>query len=165
MAIIGRTKLKSHYHVECYGPTGNKKWEEHGDNIVVNTGLDHSLSIITVTTHVTGWSVGLTATAAVFAAGDTMLSHAGWTEVTNYTPTRRPAYTPGAISAQSVDNSAAKAAFTMTAATTIGGAFMTSKVTKAGTSGILYGGATFAARTVAINDVVNVTITCGAEVT
>ena len=163
MVNVGMLKPRNIYEIECIGPTGNLKWREGGKNIVVNQGLDHSLSIITATAHVAAWHVGLTATAASFAAADTLASHAGWTEITPYTGDRK-AFTAGAISSQSVDNSASKASFAITtAATTIGGAFMCS--VSSGTAGILYGGATIAARAVANGDTVNVTITCGAEVT
>lgn len=158
-------KFRNTYLVECYGPTGNKKWGEKSDNIVVNAGLDHALSIITVTAHAAGWAVGLMATAATIAAGDTMGSHAGWVEITPYSNSNRPTYTAGAISAQSVDNSGAVAAFTINAATTVGGAFLTDDLTKGSAVGLLYGGATIGARAVENGDTVNVTITCGAEVT
>ena len=162
MANLG-VRMRNRYEIECIGPTGNLKWKEDGKNLVVNQGLDHALSIITVTAHVTTWYVGLTATAAVFAGADTLASHAGWTEIPTTTAAARQPYVAGAISSQSVDNSSSKASFSILAATTIGGAFMCSA--SDGTSGILYGGATIAARTVANGDTVNVTITCGAEVT
>ena len=163
MARLGSIKPRNIYEIECIGPTGNLKWRESGKNLVVNEGLNHSLAIITVTAHVAAWHVGLTATAAVFAAGDTLASHTGWTEITPYTGDRKT-YVPGAISSQSVDNSSNKASFAVTtAATTVGGAFLCSVST--GTAGILYGGATIAARAIANGDTVNVTITCGAEVT
>ncbi len=165
MTRIGAVKQRNRYILECYGPTGNKKWEESSHNIVVNAGLDHSLSIITASAHITNWFVGLTATAAVFAGADTMGSHAGWVEVQAYSEGVRQTYTAGGISAQSVSNTAAKAAFSINAATTVGGAFMCDNNTKGGGTGLLYGGATIAARIVANGDTVNVTITCGAEVT
>lgn len=158
-------RYSNKYVIECYGPTGNKKWEEKGTNLVVNKGLDHALCIITATAHVAAWYVGLTATAAAFVATDSATGHTGWTEVQTYSEGVRPTYIPGAIAAQSVDNSANKAAFSINGTTTIGGAFMISDNTKGGAVGILYGGATIAARSVANGDTVNVTITCGAEVT
>lgn len=163
MANIGSIKPRNEYIIECIGPTGNLKWREGGKNLVVNEGLDHSLSIITVTANVSAWYVGLTATAASFADSDTLASHSGWAEITPYTGDRQ-AFVAGSISSQSVDNSASPASFSVTnAATTVGGAFMCSAST--GTGGILYGGATIAARAVVNGDTVNVTITCGAEVT
>ena len=162
---LSSVKYRNKYVIECIGPTGNLKWREDGRNLVVNKGLDHALSIITATAHVSAWYVGLTATAAVFAATDSATGHTGWTEVQSYSEAVRQTYTPGAISAQSVDNSAAKAAFAINAATTIGGAFMIDDNTKGGAVGLLYGGATIAARAVVSGDTVNVTITCGAEVT
>jgi hypothetical protein len=53
--------------------------------------------------------------------------------------------------------------FTINGTTTIGGAFMVTVSTKGGSTGILYGGAAFAAdRSVISGDTLNITITCTA---
>ena len=89
-----------------------------------------------------------------------MASHAGWSESTVYSNANRPTFTPGAVSGQSVDNSASKAVFNINGSATITGAFMTTNNTKGGSTGILIGGGEFAAsRGVANGDTLNVTVT------
>jgi hypothetical protein len=105
------------------------------------------------------WFVGLKNTGTP-VAGDTMASHASWTENTTYSETARPALVPGAVASGSVDNSASKAAFSINGTTTIFGAFLTDIATKSGTAGVLYGVADFAAsRAVISGDTLNVTVT------
>ena len=61
-----------------------------------------------------------------------------------------------------VTNSASKAAFTMNATTTVGGAFLTSNNTKGGTTGTLFSAADFSSpgdRSVVSGDILNVTYT------
>ena len=69
------------------------------------------------------------------------------------------------MSGQSVDNSASKAVFTVSANdTTIGGAFIATNSTKGGSTGTLYGGGAFTAgdKTIDDGDVLNVTVTASA---
>lgn len=154
------------YNVWCVDKHGVTVWRERKPNIVVNQGLNHALSIITATAHVSGWFVGIGATDFTLAATD-VATTMGITPVTHFTGTL-PAYTAGAISAQSVDNSGSPAQFSITSATTLGGAYMVNSSVNAVPSAgaILFGGASFsAARAVQSGDTVNVTITIGAEVT
>jgi hypothetical protein len=93
-----------------------------------------------------------------------MGSHAGWAESVAYSNANRPTFTPGTVAAGSVDNSAAKAAFTINATAVIKGGFLTTNNTKGGTTGTLYGVASFAAtRAVENGDTLNVTATCTAS--
>lgn len=71
------------------------------------------------------------------AAADTMSSHAGWTEITDYSEGTRPAWGPDDAASNKVTNST-KASFTMTAAKDAKGLFLTSVSTKDGTTGILW---------------------------
>ena len=107
---------------------------------------------------------GLTGTTPSPAAGDTMASHSGWTEVTAYDESVRQTLTLGSVSAGSVSNTASKAVFTVsTNSTVIGGAFTVTDNTKGGSTGTLYGiGAFSADRTLNDDDVLNVTVTCTA---
>lgn len=110
------------------------------------------------------WFVGLiTGPGAgnTYVLADTMASHAGWTENTSYSQATRPAFTPGTIAAGSVDNSAAKASYSINASVTLAGAFMADNSTKGGTTGTLLGEGNFTGgdRTAVNTDTVNVTIT------
>lgn len=162
--IATNKKLENHWKLECFDKDGKLKWVEEFDNLVVTEGLNDSLDKhLKGSNYTAAWYVGLTAGTPTFAAGNTMASHAGWTEVTGYSQATRPALTLGSVAAGSVDNSASKAVFSINASVTAGGAFVTSNNTKGGTSGILYGGGAFAADRVMVSgDTLNVTITATA---
>lgn len=144
----------------------NPKWIEEFDNLVVNVGLNDSLDKhLKGAAYTAAWFVGLTDSTPTVAAADTMASHAGWVEVTAYDEATRPSLVLGAVAAQSVDNSAAKANFTISAnGTVMGGAFITTVNTKGGATGILYGVGAFATgdKTLDDNDILAVTVTCTA---
>jgi hypothetical protein len=151
-------KINQHYKVECLDKDGNLKWTEEFDNLVVTEGMNAYLTntLKTIPGSI-AWYVGLKGTGSV-VAGDTLASHAGWSEINPYAG-NRPPWTPGTVAAGSVDNSLSKASYTITSALTVYGAFMASVNT--GTGGTLLGGGDFGtARVVAINDVLNVTVTC-----
>ncbi len=153
---------EDYFTVECFDNKGNLKWSESIKNLVVTAGLNDALDkYFKGSTYTASHFVGLTTATPVFAAGDTMASHAGWTESVVYSNATRPAYTPGTVAAGSVDNSASKASFTIDTGGTIGGAFLTTDGTKSGNTGTLYGGGAFAGgnRTVISGDTVNVTVT------
>ena len=81
--------IEGAYHVECRDADGNLKWTESFPNLVNAVGKQLMLDTLlrtsgTYTT--TGPFLGLIATTSpTFAAADTMSSHSGWTEFTNYT--------------------------------------------------------------------------------
>lgn len=153
-------KIKQTWRIECLDKYGRQKWVEVFDNLVVDVGLDEYLQRIYKSAAFTASDfVGIKATGAI-VAGDTMASHAGWVELTIYSNATRPAFTPGAVASQSVDNSASKAVFNIDAGGTVTGAFIADNNTKGGTTGILLGGGEFASsRTVANGDTLNVTMT------
>ena len=159
-------KLGDLFEIECFDKHGNLKWRDTIKNLVVDEGLDDVLDkYLKGSSYTATHYVGLTDGTPTFAAGDTMASHAGWTEVTAYDETVRQTATWGTVSGKSVDNSANKAVFTIsTNATTIGGAFLVTDSTKGGTTGTLYGGGAFSAgdKTLDDDDVLNVTVTASA---
>lgn len=154
-----RTTVAQVYEVECLGPDGQLKWRASFENLVTTEGLNKYLDA-TLKTGATSpaWYVGLKGAGSV-AAGDTLASHAGWTELTPYSG-NRPAFTPGTVAGGSVDNSAAKASFAITGTATLAGAFLCSAAS--GTTGTLLGAGDFAAgsKSVASGDTLNVTVTC-----
>lgn len=133
-----KTKVGGRFKVTCIAPDGTLKWEAVADNLVVNVGLQHLLDVLFAgSAQVDPWYVGITATAPSPAAGDTMASHAGWTEFASYDEANRQTFVD-VRSSQTVSNTASKAAFTISAdSSTIGGAFITSDNTKSGSSGTL----------------------------
>ncbi len=154
--------FRNHYHVECFGPDGVLKWQDHCENLVMDVGLDEYLQRIWKSSGFTASDfIGLTDDSPTIVAGDTMGSHTGWVEAQGYTEGTREAFTLGAVASQSVDNAASKASFSINAADTIGGAFATDNSTKGGTTGILLGAAAFSGgdKVVANLDTLNVTVT------
>lgn len=158
-------KVEHHYTVECRDKDGNLKWVEEFDNLVVTAGLNKYLDA-TLKTGLSSpaWYVGLVTGPGgsnTYAAGDTMGSHSGWSENTSYDEANRQAFTPGSISSGSVNNSSAKAVFTISATVTIAGCFMADNNTKGGTSGTLLGVGNFSGgdRAVVDNDTISVTVT------
>lgn len=141
-------------------PTWKPVWSEEFKNLVVTEGLNLILeSTLTGGTRYTIWYVGLKDTGTP-VAGDTMASHASWATITPYSNATDPAWTPGAVSDGSVDNSASKAQFNINATDDVYGAFLKSDNTKGGALGKLYGVGDFAtARSVQSGDTLNVTIT------
>ena len=80
------------YHVQCHDKDGNLKWTAESKNLVVNAGLAYMAgTALTSVTQITTWYLGLYGSGATNspAAGDTMASHAGWTEVTDYSNANR----------------------------------------------------------------------------
>jgi len=161
-------KATGKYTVECYDKDGNLKWVAETPNLVVNVGLQYMAgTALTTTAQVTTWYLGLYGAAASNspAAGDTMSSHIGWTEVTAYSQATRPAATFAAATNANpsvVTNTASKAAYSINGTTTVGGAFLTSDNTKGGTTGTLFSAADFQSpgdRSVVSGDTLNVTYT------
>jgi hypothetical protein len=159
---------KGVYKIQCHDAQGNLKWEDEAPNLVVNEGLqDMNAKYFTGTTYTAAWYLGLYGSGATNspAAGDTMSSHAGWTEVTAYSQATRPACTfgtPTTANPSVATNSASPASFSINGTTTVGGAFLTSNNTKSGTTGTLYSAADFSApgdRSVVSGDTLSVTYT------
>ena len=156
------------YHIECHDKDGNLKWSADTKNLVVNAGLAYMAgTALTSVTQITTWYIGLYGAGAsnTPAAGDTMASHAGWTEVTTYSnATRVQATFVTATTANPsvVTNAASPAAFNINGTTTVGGAFLTSGSAKGGTTGTLFSAADFSApgdRSVVSGDIISVTYT------
>jgi hypothetical protein len=156
------------YRVECHDKDGNLKWEAQSKNLVVNVGLQYMAgSALTSVSQITTWYLGLYGAGAsnTPAAGDTMASHAGWTEVTAYSNANR--VTATFVTATTADpsvvtNTASPAVFNINGTATVGGAFLTSENTKGGTTGTLFSAADFGSpgdRSVVNSDTLSVTYT------
>lgn len=160
MKVIDTMKLGGFFKVECFDKDGNLKWKDISHNLVVNEGLNHVLDILFVsaTAQIDPWYIGLTDGTPTVAAADTLASHAGWVEVTNYDEAARQTYVDVRTN-QQVSNTASPGAFTMSGAATVGGAFIASNNTKGGTTGILLCAVAFSGgdRSVQATDVINVT--------
>ena len=156
------------FEIKCHDKDGNLKWEAQSKNLVVNVGLQYMAgSALTSVTQITTWYLGLYGAGAsnTPAAGDTMSSHAGWTEVVAYSNATRVAttfVTATAANPSVVTNTASPATFNINGTTTVGGAFLTSGSAKSGTVGTLFSAADFGSpgdRSVVNSDTLSVTYT------
>jgi hypothetical protein len=156
------------YKIQCHDAQGNLKWEAESKNLVVNVGLqDMNAKYFTGSAYTATWFLGLYGAGATNtpAAGDTMSSHAGWTENTGYSNATRPTCTfgtPTTANPSVATNSASPASFNINATSTVGGAFLVSNSTKGGTTGTLFSAADFGSpgdRSVANSDILTVTYT------
>lgn len=143
------------FEIECIGPDGQVKWRETVRNLVTTPGkTDIIEKYLKGSAYTAAWYLLLKGAGSI-AAGDTLASHAGWTELTPYAG-NRPAITWGTTSAGS--NTATAVSISINATATIAGAGCCTVNT--GTSGVLYNMSDFAAsRSVASGDTLNVTPT------
>lgn len=154
------------FTVQCFDAEGNLKWTEENHNLVVNEGLQYmNDTFFAGSTYSADWFLGLVTgpgSGNTYAAGDTLASHAGWTEFTNYSG-NRGAITFGSATAAdpSVIANGTPVSFTITGGGgTVAGAFLTDVAT--GTSGVLFSVSDFQSpgdRAVVAGDTLNVTYT------
>ena len=161
-----KVKAGGVFTVQCFDKDGQLKWSASTPNLVVNVGLkDMNEKYFSGSSYSATWYLGLYGAASSNnpAAGDTMASHSGWTEVTDYSESTRPQCVFGTATTADpsvISNTTSVAVFSINNATTVGGAFLTSDNTKGGTTGILFSAADFQApgdRSVVSGDVLNVT--------
>jgi len=153
------------YTVTCVGADGVEKWSDTFPNLVVNQGLANmNGAYFAGTAQTTTWYLGLVTgpgSGTTFAAADTLASHAGWTENTDYSGNRKAVTFGSATTANPsvISNSASPSSFTMTGTAVIAGAFLASVAT--GTSGVLFSAGDFTGgdKSVASGDTLNVTYT------
>lgn len=132
-----------------------EQWRETIHNLVTTVGkTDIVDKYFKGSAYTAAWYLGLKG-AGTAVIGDTLASHAAWSEVNPYSG-NRPAITFGTTSAGS--NTATAVSYSVNATATVAGAFLASVNT--GTSGTLYSAGDFAAsRSVANGDTLNVTPT------
>jgi hypothetical protein len=149
------------YHVECLDKDGKLKWADDFMNVVCTGGKNDLLDkYFAGSSYTAAWYFGLIDSDGYTtgpAAGDTMSSHGGWAESTEYSNANRVTISFAAASGGSKATALASA-FNINATTTIKGAFVTSNNTKGGTSGILYSAGLFSGgdRSVISGDTLNV---------
>lgn len=160
MAVHGR------YYVECFGADGAKKWVGIIDNLVTTAGKNDLLTQYLKGSAYSAGTVymGLKGTGTA-AAGDTLASHAGWSEL-NITSTpasgARAATTFGTASSGSLATSSA-VSFVMSSSATVAGVFLVTNggaATNGSTAGILFSAGDFgSSRAVVSGDTLQVTYT------
>ena len=167
LVSLGQVKVGERFAVECHahfhadgsqcaqhGECGavprelhdyRLKWRDEFDNLVVTTGRNALLdNTFNAAAGSVTWYVALKGAGSV-AAADTMSSHSGWSEITDYSEANRQTWTKnGAASAGAMSNSSSKAVFSINGTATVAGAFLTSNNTKGGSTGTLFGAGDFA---------------------
>jgi hypothetical protein len=154
--------VTGHYNVQCLDSDGQVKWTDTIENLVVTVGKNDLLDkYFAGSAYTAAWYMGLVdgATTPSYAAGDTLASHAGWTESTAYSGTNRSTVAWNAASAGSKASTATS--FSINATATIAGALLTVTQLRATTTGVLYSAGSFSGgnRSVANGDTLNVTYT------
>ena len=155
------------FHFQCFDKDGNLKWEESTHNLVVNEGLQNmNTQYFKGSTYTAAFYLGLITgpgSGTSYAATDTLASHSGWTEYTDYSGSRK-AVTFGTASTADpsvISNSGSPSAFTISGSGgTVAGAFLCT--VSSGTSGVLFSEADFQSpgdRVVVSGDTLNVTYT------
>lgn len=154
------------FNVQCIDKDGNVKWEETTHNLVVNEGLAYmNDTFFSGSGYTKSLYLGLIegpGSGTSYAAGDTLASHSGWTEFTNYSGARKSVTMGSATSADpSVITTASAVSFSISSSGgTVAGAFLCT--VSSGTSGVLFSEADFQSpgdRVVVSGDTLNVTYT------
>jgi len=131
-------------------------------NAIVTEGVTHMMECeFRAGAQASTWYIGLVDNSGwtTWAATHTMAAHAGWTEAVPYSNATRPQWTCGASAARAITN-AATVDFTVNAAATLKGLFITSNNTKSGNTGTMWSEAAFSSTvTVANGDTLKVTYT------
>lgn len=160
-AFEEKVSVRGDYTFECRDANGNLRWREEIKNLVTTAGKNDLLDkYFAGSAYTAAFYLGLVdgGTTPSYAAGDTMGSHAGWTENVAYSNSTRVA--PSFAAASGGSKAASAASFSINGTATIAGAFLTTNSTKSGTTGTLYSVGSFSAnRSVLNGDTLNVTYT------
>jgi hypothetical protein len=162
-------EVHGHYTFKCFDKDGNLKWTDTIENTVTTEGknalLTNALKGAGYTAAVYVGLISSVGYVSVPVVGDTMASHATWTEAgSTNAPTfaARVAATFGTASAGSLATSSSSN-FTMTGAGTVKGAFICfngASATLMNTAGALYAAGLFSGdKIVVTNDVIQVSYT------
>jgi len=149
------------FTVKHYNRHGDLTWTSVMPNVVVATGRRYANNgALAASAQISTWYVGLMIGTPTIVSGNTASNHAGWTEFTNYSEATRVSYT-ALGSLDQVGNNASKGSFAIAeSATDIGGAYIVSNNSKAGSAGTLFAGASFSAnKTAGASDTITVEYT------
>jgi hypothetical protein len=125
---------------EIWTPHGKRRYRRRFKNAIPTTALtDAAAVLLGAGTQKTTWYGGLIDDDGFdeLAAADTIGSHPGWTEFTDYDEATRQLWTPGTPSGGIITNPTAMR-FTVTNGATVTGAILVSNSTKGGSTGLLW---------------------------
>jgi hypothetical protein len=155
---------------EARDKDGNVKWTAEAKNLTTNQGRqDMNAKYFLGSSYTAAWFIGLVNNTPTpsYAVADTMASHAGWVETTDYSGTDRATATFGtattadpSVISNSVASGGTVASFGITGTVTIDGAFLTATQDNSTNTGVLFSVAAFESpgdRSVVNGDTLNVT--------
>ena len=155
---------------EARDKDGNIKWTAEAKNLTTNQGRqDMNAKYFLGSSYTAAWFIGLVNNTPTpsYAVADTMASHAGWVETTDYSGTDRATATFGtattadpSVISNSVASGGTVASFGITGTVTIDGAFLTATQDNSTNTGVLFSVAAFESpgdRSVVNGDTLNVT--------
>lgn len=156
--------IKGVYVAECIGPDGAIKWSDRIDNLVTTVGKNDLLDKYLAGS---AWTTGTVYMglkgAGSAAAGDTMASHAGWSElnISASSGARQSVSFSSASSGSKATSSAVS--WSITSSGTVAGCFIVvgGTSTNANTTGTLFSAGDFSGgnRAVVNGDTINITYT------
>ena len=151
---------KGRFEVVCIGPDGREKWRDVINNLVTTVGKNDLLDkYLKGSSYTQTIRMGLKGSGSANAA-DTQSSHAGWSELTDYTGNRKDVTMGSASSGSSVSPAQS---FAITGTMTVAGCFINNggSATKADTTGVLFSAGDFSGgnKSVGSGDTLNVTYT------
>ena len=137
------------YTICCYDSTDQLLWTEKSENRIVDEGLayflDYLFNLDSVTSQLPFY-IGLLGADPEINPDDTMTSHPGWQEITDYDETERKEYIPlrNALNISNTDNPVKYTINTQnTEGIIVGGSYITSDQVKGGTDGLLISASSF----------------------
>jgi hypothetical protein len=155
---------------EARDKDGNVKWTAEAKNLTTNQGRqDMNAKYFLGSSYTAAWFIGLVNNTPTpsYAVADTMASHAGWVETTDYSGTDRATATFGtattadpSVISNSVASGGTVATFGITGTVTIDGAFLSATQDNSTNTGVLFSVAAFESpgdRSVVNGDTLNVT--------
>lgn len=156
-------KLKGRFVIEHRDSDDKLLGTYEFPNGIVDEGLNHILDTqFTGSAQVSTWYIGLVDNSgwSAFADADTLSSHAGWSESTEYTESNRVTWDEDAASSRSISNSTT-ADFSINATGNLKGVFISSNNVKStGNTGTLWSTAAFSSVVATSNgDTLKVTYT------
>lgn len=138
------------YYVTCRDENGKVLWRDFIENTLTIVGLTDILSAACNQGTQRTWYMGIIKSSSFdeITQDDTMSSHAGWLEETDYSGATRKQWTPLSV-ATAVCRNTSGIQFQASTALIIKGFFIASDSTKSGTTGILLSAGEFTtARTI-----------------
>jgi hypothetical protein len=141
-----KANLKGRFVIEHRDRDGNLKGMYDFPNGIVDEGLEHLLDVgFHGASQTATWYIGLVDNSgfSAFSDNDTLGSHGGWSENTNYTESNRVEWDEDAASSRAISNSST-ANFSINASGNIKGIFVSSNNVKStGNTGTLWSTAAF----------------------